>query len=269
MAMLGHWPLESVDLKSLDVTDTYLKNYERPFLYDESTIVNNYNSNRFYALQGPWQVIGSTTEGNTTTGVHVDKNYYSDFCLSTTYFGFASAINDHRAFQTVTLPAGKYHFVATPSTVSGTMTNVYLVATLGNELSTNSTLGSSLAHASIANASSIDFVLGQDTQVSLGILYNLSSYSLCNFTKFTLYRQELDVAEADGETSIYDAIADGNAQTITPRDGGVVIASKDKQEFRIYTVDGKCVFNELVQGTHFIPMPAGIYVADGQKIIVK
>ena len=261
--------LEPADIKSLDVTDTYLKNYQRPFVYDENTLVNNYNTNRFYALGSPWQVIGSTTEGTTTTGAHVDKSYYSDLCLSTTYFGFASSINDHRVFQTVTLPAGKYHFEATPSSISGSVSNVNIVATLGDELSTNSTLNTSLAHANVVNTTGIDFLLGQDTQVSLGILYSMTSYSRCNFTKFTLYRQELDVAEADGETSIYDAIADGNAQTITPRDGGVVIASKDKQEFRIYTVDGKCVFNELVQGTHFIPMPAGIYVADGQKIIVK
>ena len=136
------------------------------------------------------------------------------------------------------------------SASSGTLNSVYMVATLGDELSSNSTLSSALAYASLAKSSYIEFTLGQETEVSLGILYNLSTYARCNFSKFSLFRQELEIAEADGETSIYDAISDGKAETVTPREGGVMIASKEKEVFRIFTADGKCVFNEAVHGVH-------------------
>ena len=79
----------------------------------------------------------------------------------------------------------------------------------------------------------------------------------------------MEISEADGETSVYDAIDDGNAQAVTPREGGVMIASKEKKVFRLYDLNGKCVFNELVQGVHFIPLPRGIYVTDGNKFEVK
>ena len=256
-----------------DVTDQYLKNYERPFIYDANTQVNNYSSNRFYALKqgtadSPWHLSGQTTEGSVTTGVHVDKSYNTDFCLSTTYFGFASQLSNHRAWQTVTLPAGKYRFETTTSSSSSATKDCHMVATIGSELSDNNSLNNALAHANF-NSNSIEFILAEETEVSLGILYNLGSYERRNISRFSLFRQDIDVVEADGETSIYDAIRNGNAEAVTPREGGVMIASEQKQTFRIYDLSGKCVFNEQVQGVHFIPMPAGIYVTEGKKIVVK
>ena len=266
--------LEAVNKDYVDVTDKYLKNYQRPFIYDDKTQVNTYNKDRFFALKqgtadSPWQLRGQTTEGDITTGVYVDKNYSYDFCLCTTYFTFASELNNHRAFQTVTLPAGKYRFASTQSSASGTTKSCYMVATAGNELSDNSTLANSLAYGNINDNNYIEFVIGSESPVSLGLLYNLSSYNRVNVSSFSLSRQDLEISEADGETSVYDAIDDGNAQAVTPREGGVMIASKEKKVFRLYDLNGKCVFNELVQGVHFIPLPRGIYVTDGNKFEVK
>lgn len=261
--------LEDVSNAMEDVTDKYLKNYERPFVYDDKKVINDYNANRFYALGSPWQWRGETTDGNITTGAHVDKTYSSDLCLSTSYFRFASSINNHRVFQTVTLPAGKYRFSAQQSSSIGSVSSCYIVASLGSELSDNNNLKNAIDYGSVLDNQYVEFSLGEDTEVSLGILYNMNNYSRLNFQKFSLLRQEFDVIEADGETSVYDAIRNGNADNVTPREGGVVIASEKKQNFLIYTVDGKCVFNEMVQGVHFVPMPAGIYVVDGKKIVVK
>ena len=265
--------LATVNNEPKNVTSQYLKNYEAPFIYDDNTQVNNYSNNRFYALKqgtadSPWQLKGQTTEGSVTTGVHVDKNYSNNFCLSTTYFGFASQLSNHRAWQTVTLPAGKYRFSATRG--SGTaLKTIYMVASLGKELNDNSTLTNAIAYGNVVDNEYIEFNLGNETEVSLGMLYNLESYDRYNISRFSLTRQELDIEEADGETSVYDAIRNGEADEVTPREGGVTIASEAKQTFRIYDLSGKCVFNELVQGVHFIPMPAGVYIANGKKIIVK
>ena len=265
--------LAAVNNEPKDVTSTYLKNYERPFIYDANTQVNNYSSNRFYALKqgttdSPWHLAGQTTEGNVVTGVYVDKSYNTDFCLSTTYFGFASQLSNHRAWQTVTLPSGKYRFFATRGS-GNALKSIYMVASLGTELSDNSSLSNALAYGNVVDNEYIEFALADETQVSLGMLYNLESYDRYNISRFSLTRQELDVAEADGETSVYDAIRNGNAESVTPRDGGVTIASEAKQTFRIYDLNGRCVFNEQVQGVHFIPMSPGVYVVDGKKIVVK
>ena len=53
------------------------------------------------------------------------------------------------------------------------------------------------------------------------MLYNLESYDRYNISRFSLTRQELDVAEADGETSVYDAIRNGNAESVTPENAAV------------------------------------------------
>ncbi|MCH5178104.1 MAG: DUF5013 domain-containing protein [Prevotellaceae bacterium] len=266
--------LDAAGSESKEVTEQYLKNYERPFIYDENTSVNDYTKDRFFALaqetdDSPWNVVGGTTENDVTTTVHVDKNYNYDFCMGTSYFGFANTVENLRAYQTITLPAGKYRFIGESSTSSGSAKTTYIVATLGDELSDNANIGNALAYSALADNQAIEFTLVEDTEVSLGVLYNMTSYSRQNFQAFRLYRQELEVQDADGETSIYDAIRNGNAEKITPRESGVMIASETKQEFRIYNLNGQCVFNELVHGVHFIPLPAGIYVADGKKIVVK
>lgn len=257
-----------------DVTDQYLTNYKAPFLYDENTQVNTFRSNRFYALQtgteeSTWQVASPTVNGNTTTGVHVDKDYDYGFTCTTGYYSFSSALTNHRVWQTVTLPAGKYTFYEEASTRSSDYSKCQLVVNYGNELSTTENLTTSLAHTPLTGVDSVSFILGAPTEVSLGVLYNTTGYMRYVISNFRLMRQNIDVLEADGETSIYDAVNNGHANVITPKEGGILIASQKKENFRIFTLDGRCVLNEDVHGVHFIPMPAGVYICNGEKFQVK
>ncbi len=257
-----------------DVTSTYLTNYKRPFIYDESTIVNDYSADRFYALEqntpnSTWQLRGATTNLNVTTGVCVDKNYNSDFCIATDYFKFASSVSNHRAYQTVLLPAGKYTFSLDVSSKAGTVSNSYLTVTEGPELADNETINKSLAYTPLGNETSMEFILSREAEVSLGILYNLPSYSRFNIEAFKLGRQDVEIIEADGETSIYETIRNGRAGEAYGRDGGIMIASESRKEFRIYNAAGQCVFNDYVHGVHFLPFEKGIYVVNGHKVLVK
>ena len=61
-----------------------------------------------------------------------------------------------------------------------------MVATAGNELSDNSTLANSLAYGNINDNNYIEFVIGSESPVSLGLLYNLSSYNRVNVSSFSL-----------------------------------------------------------------------------------
>lgn len=259
---------------SRDVTDLYLTNYKEPFLYNENTEVSKFRSGRFYALltgtsTSTWQMDGQYVDGNYTTGVHVDRNYEDGFNCSTSYFGFAHTLNNHRVWQTVTLPAGKYTFYDHASYHTGTTTACYLVANLGNEIPATGNVATSLAYTPLTGNDSITFVLGAPAQVSLGILYNMGSYTRYVVDAFRLTQQDINIVDADGETSIYDAVRNGNANVITPKEGGILIATETRQNFRIYTLDGRCVLNEDIHGVHFIPMPAGVYVCNGEKFQVK
>lgn len=266
--------LETSEAPTEDITSTYLTNYKRPFIYDDSKTINNYSANRFYALEqgtqnSTWQLLGATKEDDLTTGVHVDLNYNSDFCIATRYFGFGDEVSDHRAFQTVTLPAGKYTLSINSSSRTGTYNTSYLVANLGSELSTNETLTNSLAYTPLATEASIDFILGEETEVSLGVLYNLRSYARFNIQSFTLTKQAVEIIQANGQTSIYESVRNGDIQEAYGRDGGIMIASENKKEFRIYNAAGQCVFNDNVHGVHFLPFEKGVYIVNGQKVFVK
>ena len=96
--------------------------------------------------------------------------------------------------------------------------------------------------------------------------YTKEEMKMVNETHKILHDDNIRITSEDKPSSVNEIEA---RQQVAAVKGGISIEGFEGQQVRIYTVDGKCVFNELVQGTHFIPMPAGIYVADGQKIIVK
>ncbi|MDD6783360.1 MAG: DUF5013 domain-containing protein [Prevotellaceae bacterium] len=256
------------------VTSQYLTNYERPFLYNDAKNVNTNYTGRFFGLEqgtqnSTWQLRDTKTIGNVTTGVHVDKNYSYDFCMSTRYQYFADTLHNHRAYQVINLPAGKYKFSISAGSYTGNYKNSYLVATAGNELATNDDVKSSLAYTALSDGASIEFILGRETEVSLGVLYNFDSYARFNIQSFSLVHQPMELIQADGETNVYESIANGHAQEARGREGGIVIATETKKNFRIYNAAGQCVFNDMVHGTHFLPFDKGIYIVNGQKISVK
>lgn len=257
-----------------DVTSTYLTNYQKPFLYNESKTVNNYSQNRFYALEqgtqtSTWQLRGTQTDNNVTTGAYVDQYYGDELVAATRYFGFGASIQNHRLYQTVLLPAGKYTFQVESGSMTGNYSSSHLVATAASELSTNEQLSSSLAHTSLKDGATIEFILGKETEVSLGMIYNLDSYARFNIRSLSLTKQDVEITQADGATSIYQSIREGKAQEAYGRDGGIMIASEAKKNFRIYNTAGQCVFNDAVQGVHFLPFEKGVYVVNGIKVLVK
>ena len=260
-----------------DVTSKYLTNYKTPFIYDESQQVSSFTADNFYALkQGTedsgWILRGAYTnpDNGTVTGAHVDVKYGKNFTITTSYSGFNPTLENHRAYQTVVLPAGKYTFGYTSnSTIYADMASTMVIATLGSELSDNSNFSQSLAHKGIQEGKTIEFTLGAESVVSLGMLFNFGTYNRYLISEFTLTHQDVESLEADGETSIYESIDNGKAQEAYGRDGGIMIASREKKNFRIYTIDGQCVFNDEAQGVHFLPFDKGIYIVNGIKVAVK
>ena len=62
-----------------------------------------------------------------------------------------------------------------------------------------------------------------------------------------------------------------NADTqIQARDGQIVVTTAQAQPLHIYHVSGKLVVNEqLSAGTHAWSLPAGVYIIEGKRVLVK
>lgn len=88
--------------------------------------------------------------------------------------------------------------------------------------------------------------------------------------KFELTYQRALTAEED-PTAITDIANDHNTSTVAlrPTNGGLVLTTSDQQPVCVYTTTGALVSRINSAGTHTIALPAGIYIVDGKKVLVK
>lgn len=78
-----------------------------------------------------------------------------------------------------------------------------------------------------------------------------------------------EVLEADGMTHIYESVAAGKTGKFAGLNGVIRIVLQEKETVRIYTADGQCVLNDDVEGVHYIPFEPGVYIVNGEKVMVK
>ena len=187
-----------------EVTSKYLKNYQQAFATDNGRIVNPTVSNRFYAIKD-WILENAPVSGDVTTGAHVDNQKSNCMTFTTTWDGFGTLTN-HKAYQTVTLPAGNYTFTAEyHETWEGQCGNSYLVVDEGAGLPNTSDIKSALAYTEMLDknntmSNSVRFSLDEETTVSLGLLVNIDGQWCMVIKKFTLETDNTEYIEADGET---------------------------------------------------------------------
>lgn len=232
-----------------DVTSQYLTNYRATFNHDPNTMVNTSVNNRFYQLR-EWTIENETTSGSTVTGAHVDAQ--KDYCMTFTvgWDGFGNLYN-HKVYQTVTLPAGTYTFTANYHTTwEGQCGDSYIVAAKGKFMPTTSTIGNAIAYKAmeekgVASANSIMFVLEEETEVSLGLLVNMSGKICMTIESFSLTREDVEYIEADGDLT-----------SVEP----VIETIEREYDDAIYDLQGRKV-TETTKG--------GIYIKGGKKFLAK
>lgn len=263
--------------KNTDVSRTYLTNYRKPFIFDKEA-VNNTNTTRFLKLRtgaenSTWQIENAVqTTDNIITGAYVDAQRSYDLLVTTGNNSFSESLSNHKLYQTVTLPAGTYCFSAT-STRTGATPNCYLAVNLGKGLPDQDNIENCLASTPIydANSSSytatVEFLLNEETEVSLGVLYSLSN-AMLDISAFKLEKKPVNIIDADGIAGIGDAVKRGVQAPISAERGGIRVVSDDIITLKIYDLQGRCVLNEYVSGNRLIPMPVGIYIANGVKVAV-
>ena len=233
--------------KNGDVTSDYLTNYRAAFQHS-NTMVNTNVRNRFYELTG-WTIENAVTQGNITTGAHVDAQKDKCMTFTTTWDGF-STLSNHKVYQTVTLPKGVYTFIANyHATWEGQCGNSYLVVDDAKNIPGVASIENALAYTQMAAKGSamsnkVEFVLEEETEVSLGLLVNMSDKICMTIESFTLVRENTEYLEADGLTAIEPVF-----ETV-----------ERELDNAIYDLQGRKVLQ---------PQKGHIYIKNGKKFLVK
>ena len=183
-----------------NVTADYLKNYKCAFKADANKVVNPTVKDRYFAITD-WTLENSVVEGDITSGVYVDKQKGNCFAFASNIDGFAN-LKDHKAYQTIKLPAGSYEFSLNFANYSKQSGTSYIVAAVGKGLPNTEDLDGALAHSMISaynnEANKIEFLLAKDTEISLGLVINMDATELCTIDQFKLIRKNTIVLDADG-----------------------------------------------------------------------
>ena len=186
---LGVFTLDTQALMHGDISASYLTNYKNPYITASGT-VNPSNSSRFQKLamrtsRSKWRDANAIVKGSVTTGAHIDTSHHGDIQFETQWSGFATPLLDYRLWQPVTLPAGRYRFSITPGDVDDMQTS-RLVACAGSTMVSDAECEEkALAWCPLATGS-ISFTLQEETEVSLGIIVNLTGQSSFGINAFKL-----------------------------------------------------------------------------------
>ena len=245
---LGVFTLDTEALMHGDISASYLTNYKNPYITASGT-VNTSNSSRFLRLsmrnsRSRWQDANAIVKGGITTGAHIDTSHHSDIQFETQWSGFATPLLDYRLWQPVTLPAGRYRFSITPGDVDDMQTS-RLVACEGATMVSDAECEEKALAWALLSEGSINFALAEETEVSLGIIVNLTGQSSFGINAFKL----------EGVT----------VERLTPEDPTGIVAPQPVAEpvdFNgVYDLSGR-----KVADGHLKP---GIYIRDGKKQVSK
>ncbi len=275
ITQLGVFTLDfNKDIVMENISSQYLTNYKAPFLHTGENI-NKERRKSAYALQTETEQSGwifrspVVLKADTLIStVYVDTLYDSNLYASSGFnFGI---MKNQRLWQTVSLPEGHYRFTFTPGNRTYSPDRSRLVVCFGDTIVDNDNIDHALTSTLIDQSRIAEFdVKAGGSNVSLGIIYNLTDVpAFFPISEFSLYRISSSTQIADDVHSAYDAVNKGLLDNISGENGAIRVVSDEPTEVKIYTVDGRCVFNQFVSGNKRIPMPAGLYIANGKKIKV-
>lgn len=185
-----------------DVTSNYLGNYTAPFATTSETLIGD--NARWQILAAPWITEGDVgTKGVDYTTWHVDFDkmpYYpaqdnsrlGAMALTPGWDGFSGTFQNMKVYQTVTLPAASYEFIAQRAQDWTGAAGAYLVAAAGKGIPNIESIATSLGSTRFNTAVAPDwkvtvyFKLDAETEVSLGAVATYAgaqqSVTLSDFT---------------------------------------------------------------------------------------
>jgi PKD repeat protein len=257
---LGVFTLDTEALMHGDISAQYLTNYKNPFITGSGT-VNSNNSSRFLRLamktsRSKWQDANAIIKNGITTGAHIDTSHHSDIQFETQWSGFATPLLDYRLWQAVTLPAGRYRFSITPGDVDD-MQESRLVVCEGSKMIADAECEEkALAWAKLIDGT-VSFTLQEETEVSLGIIVNLTGQASFGINAFKLEGTTLEPLIPEDPTGIHSPEPILNSQFSILNSKGVYDLSGRMVNGEKIMVNGQCsMFNGKV-----------VYIKDGKKVL--
>ncbi len=254
--------------KGKDLTATYLTNYQAPFLHTNTPL--NPAADQYMELlrddeTSRWILENSIESGKVTTEMGVDTKTDGMMVVVTKMFDFAGELNDHKIYQTVTLPAGYYVFGAVPVEMHSDQPN-YIVTALGQGLPNSSDLRRKALSYTALNNTETAFSLTKESEVSLGLVMNSRGEGQQHISRF--YLEQKITNDNFAWTGIAQSTADA-ALSIRSVAGGISLSAATPAAAAIYTPSGLCVYRAVICGTRFVELPAGLYIANGKKMLVR
>ena len=267
---LGVFSLSNV--KRLDVTADYLTNYAAPFLHTDKGITTEAGMENLVQVltndaKSAWVLENPTLKGDTiSTTLAVDTKNGDLLTLITKTGEFSPRVYDHKFYQTITLPAG--HYIFGFEYADGDIDDEsHIVVNKGAGLPNKNQLRSHAYAYTLMSNGELAFDLADETEVSVGLVLNSRGQMKQNFKRFYLERK---ITNMPGDvTGIELPSADGsNAVDVAAQMGGVSLTAANGANVRIVTASGVSLFNGYVKGTRFVALPKGIYLVNGQKVLV-
>jgi PKD repeat protein len=239
------------DNSGKNVTVNYLTNYVMPFRHSSTYVTG---TSRFYGLEtgtttSTWVLDNQVKVGSVTTGLYVDQQKDYAMTVATSWDGFSNNLTDHKAYQTITLPAGAYELTTEPYT-EFSADGSYLAVAAGAGLPDTKNLATDAIGFSMLNTKSLKFILPEEKQVSLGVIINMSGQNCCTFKQFNLLTKPFAVITADGHTGI-ESTQNSSAVTFHAysRDGQLVMSTALPQRVTVYNLQGQRIYDKMVSGS--------------------
>lgn len=256
-----------------DVTADYLTNYQMPFLSSDKT-VNPADASRFLALlqeteTSTWKLENPTVFKDIVTGVYVDTKFGNAMTLITKDEDFEAEVNDHKVYQTITLPAGYYAF-GVEGCEAITEKESYIVAAKGKRLPNTSRLtADALSYATLADGETV-FSVSHPTELSLGMLLNVRGEYTMKFRRF--YLEALSSNDDFTFTGLQPVTGGPDADTpatVTVKGRTVHVSVPSPRRISAYTAAGLSVYEGYVRESVTLTLDPGFYIVAGRKVLVR
>ena len=191
-----------------------------------------------------WQDANAIVKNGITTGAHIDTSHHNDIQFETQWSGFATPLLDYRLWQAVTLPAGRYRFSITAGDVDDMQTSRLVVCEGSKMVSDAECEQKALAWAKLIDGT-VSFTLLEETEVSLGIIVNLTGQSSFGINAFKLEGATLEPLTPSNPDGIHSPKTDSKLSTL--------------HSPLIYDLSGRKVPN--------VPSKKNIYIQNNKKIL--
>ncbi|MBQ5663095.1 MAG: DUF5013 domain-containing protein [Bacteroidaceae bacterium] len=206
---IGVFTLDSKADMCGDVSADFLTNYKNPFVKASGTVNPNISS-RYLRLamktsSSKWQDANAIVNGDIITGAHIDTYHNNDITIETEWNGFATPLLDYRFWQSVKLPAGKYTFSVTFGNYSDVQSSRLVVCKGDTMVSDAECEEKALAWCNLIDGK-VAFTLDSETEVSLGIIVNITGKTGFNISAFKLECVTIEPITPVTPTGITDVV---------------------------------------------------------------